>query len=180
MAKPIVQAFIFALYYLHLFAGGSARSLFVRAEDKIPEFHGAVLLKSGVQTSCEIGLMTNRYGYAAASCFKLDSDLKAINISQYEVLFDSSSSSPTPGRFGIASVTINPYFDPKTFANNLAVVIFNSQSSKLWVNYIDRDPFEKTDRLYVRRSASDVLAQKWNHAASVNDTTIHDTAINDK
>ncbi|KAJ1956174.1 hypothetical protein EC988_001484 [Linderina pennispora] len=166
----ILQLFILALCHL-------VHGITVFGDPRLNDSHGAVLLKDGEQTSCEVALISNRFGYVAATCFEVDSELKAMNVSQYEVVFDHGTKSPIPGRCSVANVTINPGLDPKSFANNVAVVAFNSQSIKLWGNYIDRSSAEKSGRIYSRRSITDVMTQKWGPSLGGDDRAIYDYCV---
>ncbi|KAJ2058675.1 hypothetical protein GGI08_003382, partial [Coemansia sp. S2] len=131
----------FAQCLLALAAGLSA----VLAKDETPNMHrlfrrqasttpsdvngfkGAILLKNGQQTSCEVALMRSTYGFVAAACIDyLDSEAKAMNQSTiYEVAI-SAGNQVSYGTVLVSKITPNPQYDPKTFANNLAVIEFSN------------------------------------------------------
>ncbi|KAJ1950364.1 hypothetical protein FBU59_000717 [Linderina macrospora] len=141
--------------------------------ERLNDFHGAVLLKDGEQTSCEIALISNRGGFVAGSCIDIDENFNAKNISRYSVMLDSGAM-PTPGRYPVKGITVHPQYEPPSFGNNLAIVLFNLQSSKLWVNYIDGFPAENTNYLYARRSLNNVSTQSWNSPDSTKDIVVSD------
>ncbi|KAJ1956608.1 hypothetical protein EC988_001261 [Linderina pennispora] len=142
-----------------------------RMRERLNDFHGAVLLKDGEQTSCEIALISNRAGLVAGSCIDIDKNFNAKNITRYSVMLDSGGM-PTPGVFPVKGITVHPQFEPPSYANNVAVVLFNLQSNKLWVSYIDAFPGENIDYLYARRSLSNVTSQTWNTPDSTRDIVI--------
>ncbi|KAJ1939636.1 hypothetical protein FBU59_004056, partial [Linderina macrospora] len=119
--------------------------------------------------------MSNRYAFVGASCFTLDDNLNAVNVSQYEVLIDNSGvKDPTPGRFKVSNVVVNPGYNPKSLVNNLAIVKYNSQSEKRWRYAASRTPAASASHLFVRRSISDVVSQRWNTMATNKDVQQYD------
>ncbi|KAJ2456642.1 hypothetical protein GGF42_003144 [Coemansia sp. RSA 2424] len=117
-------------------------------------FKGAVLLKNGQQTSCEVALMRNTYGFVAASCIGfVDSEAKAMNQSTiYEVAI-TAGNQVSYGTVLVSKITVNPRYDSKTFANNLAVLEFSSNGGRYeFVNYIASWRPDWSSMYYVRRS----------------------------
>ncbi|KAJ2744860.1 hypothetical protein GGI20_002628 [Coemansia sp. BCRC 34301] len=164
----------FAQRFLALAAGLSVaiatnrgNGLFRRADNNttasdINGFKGAVLLKNGQQTSCEVALMRNTYGFVAASCLDfLDAGAKLVNQSTvYEVAI-TAGNQVSYGTVLVSKVTVNPRYDAKTFANNLAVVEFASGGARYeFVNYIASWRPDWTSQYFVRRSL--VNSGVWN------------------
>ncbi|KAJ1819540.1 hypothetical protein LPJ60_003706 [Coemansia sp. RSA 2675] len=141
----------------------SVRRLFRRntTPSDVNGFKGAILLKNGQQTSCEVALMRNTYGFVAASCLDyLDKDAKSVNQSTiYEVAI-SGGNQVSYGTAMVSKVTPNPRYDPKTFANNLAVVEFTGNGGRYeFVNYIASWRPDWSSMYYVRRS---MVSTMWN------------------
>ncbi|ORX73330.1 hypothetical protein DL89DRAFT_265425, partial [Linderina pennispora] len=161
------------IYFSLLFLTSNALNYpLVRRETsvaRVREFHGAVLLKNGKQTSCELALMHNKAAFVPASCFDIDSSNNVNDVSPYEVALDAGGTPITRETVTVDKVIINPRYNPTTYANNVAVIFFNSQAKEEWSNYIDRYPQELTDRAYVRRSMNDEEKKSWNAPAVVND-----------
>ncbi|KAJ2887179.1 hypothetical protein IWW38_005174 [Coemansia aciculifera] len=142
------------------------RRLFRRADNSVATsdingFKGAVLLKNGVQTSCEVALMRNTYGFVAAACLDFtDTNGKVVNTTTvYSVAITAGNQTPY-GTVQVNRVTVNPQFDPKSFANNLAVLEFNGGGAGYdFVNYIASWRPDWTSFEYVRRSLINGL---WN------------------
>ncbi|KAJ2732063.1 hypothetical protein IW152_004100 [Coemansia sp. BCRC 34962] len=124
-------------------------------------FKGAILLKNGQQTSCEVALMRNTYGFVAAACIDyMDKEAKTVNQSTiYEVAI-SGGNQVSYGTVMVSKITPNPRYDPKTFANNLAVVEFPGNGGRYeFVNYIASWRPDWTSMYYVRRS---LISSMWN------------------
>ncbi|KAJ1948477.1 hypothetical protein FBU59_001576, partial [Linderina macrospora] len=138
------------------------------------EFHGAVLLKDGKQTSCELALMHSQAAFVPASCFDVGSSKSVNDVSPYQVAFDVGGSIIARDIVAVDRIIINPQYNPTTFANNIAVILFNSQLKEVWSNPIDRHPEELTDRAYVRRSMKSEDKQTWNAPAVINDMSTDD------
>ncbi|KAJ2000742.1 hypothetical protein GGI04_004031 [Coemansia thaxteri] len=125
-------------------------------------FKGAILVKNGQATSCEIALMTNTYGFVAAACLDfIDTAGKMVNQSTvYEVAI-SSGGQGSYGSALVTRVTVNPNYDPKTFANNLAVVQYNSGGYS-FVNYIASWRPDWSNLYFVRRGLGNAGSSAWN------------------
>lgn len=88
-----------------------------------------ILLKHGKKTSCFLGLIDNQASFVNTNCFDLNKDGKVDDPSSYEVLV-STYFHFGPDRFTVEDVTIHPKYDPKTKANNIAVLQYNSGAGK--------------------------------------------------
>ncbi|KAJ2754210.1 hypothetical protein GGI19_002572 [Coemansia pectinata] len=124
-------------------------------------FKGAILLKNGQQTSCEVALMRSTYGFVAAACIDyLDNEAKSMNQSTvYEVAI-SAGNQVSYGTVLVSKITPNPRYDPKTFANNLAVIEFSNNGGRYdFVNYIASWRPDWASMYYVRRS---LVGSVWN------------------
>ncbi|KAJ1663180.1 hypothetical protein IW140_005653 [Coemansia sp. RSA 1813] len=155
-------------------------------------FKGALLLKNGKQTSCEVALMDGTYGFVAANCLDYSSSSSSGKGSSSESSsaignadstgYDTgSSSSGVPLQMNqttqytvmvsdgfvnsfatlrVSKVTPNPQYDPVSFANNVALVEFDSSSSE-FVNYIASWRPEWTSTYYVRRTLNPATNGSW-------------------
>ncbi|KAJ2728584.1 hypothetical protein H4S00_000899 [Coemansia sp. D1744] len=115
----------------------SAPTLFRRnGTEDLQAFKGAVLLKNGEQTSCEVALMYSTFGFVSAACLDFTDDTaKTVNMStSYEVMISGGLTS-SYGRFRASRVTPNPNYDPASYANNIAILQFDSNGDD-FVNYI--------------------------------------------
>ncbi|KAJ1742191.1 hypothetical protein LPJ68_002120 [Coemansia sp. RSA 1086] len=134
--------------------------------EDLQSFKGAVLLKNGEQTSCEVALMYSTFGFVSAACLDYtDASAKTINTTtNYEVAISSGLTS-TYGRFRASKVTPNPGYDPVSYANNIALVEFESNGSE-FVNYIASWRQDWVEFYYTRRSLSNAASSTWNSPAT--------------
>ncbi|KAJ2080542.1 hypothetical protein H4R24_003001 [Coemansia sp. RSA 988] len=131
--------------------------------EDMENFKGALLLKNGQQTSCEIALMYDTVGFVPANCLDYtDSAGKVLNTTtSYEVLISNGLTSAY-GRFMATQMTVNPNYDPESFANNIAIIQFSGSGSGGLVNYIASWRPDWTNLYFVRRSVMDATSGMWN------------------
>ncbi|KAJ2157509.1 hypothetical protein GGF46_004456 [Coemansia sp. RSA 552] len=132
----------------------SGMKLFRRnGTEDMQDFKGAVLMKNGEQTSCEVALMYSSYGFVPAACLDYTDDAgKSLNSSTiYEVMVSEGLTMPY-GRFRVSQVTPNPGYDPESYANNIAIVQFESNGVGEFVNYIASWRQDWENMYFVRRS----------------------------
>ncbi|KAJ2295751.1 hypothetical protein IWW55_005341, partial [Coemansia sp. RSA 2706] len=89
------------------------------AASTVSNIPNGLLLENDTQTFCQVMIVTNNAGVAAASCFEYNDD-GSVDATPYSVVVGNG------GVDGALKLTINsvekhPAYDPKTFANNLAV-----------------------------------------------------------
>ncbi|KAI9501413.1 hypothetical protein BX070DRAFT_236891 [Coemansia spiralis] len=125
----------------------------------ILNFRGAMLVKNGLETTCEFALIDNRAAFVSASCFDF-SNGQLDTSTTYEIYFDQSKGY-TPSKTSITKIHIHPSFDINSLANDVAIVEYNFTDQGNWVNYIAVYSEEWTDTLYVRRVLSDASSQSW-------------------
>ncbi|KAJ2142199.1 hypothetical protein IW145_002129 [Coemansia sp. RSA 521] len=144
----------------------SAPTLFRRnGTEDLQAFKGAVLLKNGEQTSCEVALMYSTFGFVSAACLDFTDDTaKTVNMStSYEVMISGGLTS-SYGRFRASRVTPNPNYDPASYANNIAILQFDSNGDD-FVNYIASWRADWANMYFVRRSLSSAAGGAWNQPA---------------
>ncbi|KAJ2711355.1 hypothetical protein H4R19_003289 [Coemansia spiralis] len=131
--------------------------------EDLQAFKGALLLKNGQQTSCEIALMYTTVGFVAANCLDFnDSGAKTVNTTtRYEVMI-SQGLTAAYGRFPATMITVNPNYDPESFANNIAVIQFANSGNGDFVNYIASWRPEWSSLYFVRRSLNNMAGTAWN------------------
>ncbi|KAJ2239168.1 hypothetical protein GGI13_008113 [Coemansia sp. RSA 455] len=114
---------------------------------------GAVLFANGKPTSCEVALVSNLIGYVAANCLSYSAD-GTVDMSQnYQVML-SDGTTTSLGMFGVYSATAHFKYDPTTFANNVALLKFNSGGTRQWKNYIGANRADWTSKFYVSRGVA--------------------------
>ncbi|KAJ2441185.1 hypothetical protein GGF42_007381 [Coemansia sp. RSA 2424] len=135
----------------------------------IANFRGAILVKNGIPTSCELALIDNQAAFVAANCL----DYKSGQVSadtKYEVYFDGAKGN-APGRATInpGDIYVNGFYDPTSYANNVAVVKFDFSAQGAWRNFFAVNRLEWNNIAYVRRqllnAAEDSMATAWSTPA---------------
>ncbi|KAJ1901814.1 hypothetical protein LPJ66_000485 [Kickxella alabastrina] len=118
------------------------------------EIKGAILLKNAKATTCELALVSNLVGFVSANCLDFTGNTTDLDAStKYQVLI-SDGKTTSLGTFDVDSITVHPSYDPVSFANNLALLKFNTGSPIEFKNYIAANRAEWTSNMYVRRGVT--------------------------
>ncbi|KAJ2864163.1 hypothetical protein GGH94_003111 [Coemansia aciculifera] len=129
----------------------------------INTYRGALLVKNGQQTSCEFALIDQRSAFIAASCLDLKPGSTAVEDStRHEIFFDNAkglkaTKSPIPA----GDIHVHPNYDPATYANNIAVVIYTMDQKRIWTNAVSVNRDEWTNALFVRRYLESEKSMNW-------------------
>ncbi|KAJ2553047.1 hypothetical protein EV175_003082 [Coemansia sp. RSA 1933] len=124
-------------------------------------YHGAVLVKNGIETSCDIALIDNKAAFVAASCIAMKSGAVDTSV-QHDVYFDQyGSNSPAKTPVSSSDIHIHPSYDEDTLANNIAVMEFDFTDQGSWTNSIAVYPTEWSDWIFVRRQLNDASSSTW-------------------
>ncbi|KAJ1952795.1 hypothetical protein GGI12_006158, partial [Dipsacomyces acuminosporus] len=143
-------------------AGHNGHMLGARASvDNMRLFKGGILFIDGKQTSCDVAVIDNKTCFVSASCLKYKSKGKVDTDPKYEV-YSNGGYDGSPGHYTVQTITAHPSYDPATFANNIAVLQYNSVAESTWVSYISTDSSEWADIVYGSQSIKDTEAQVWN------------------
>ncbi|KAJ2781093.1 hypothetical protein H4R18_003088 [Coemansia javaensis] len=157
---------IFAVVLAPALAAGGAPPAHKRAvvsQNQMLNFKGGLLYKSGLQTSCEVALISISAAFVAANCFNFTSDGKLDASIEYAVYIDQRNLGKDilKSPLATADITVHPSYDPATLANNIAMVQFNRGMVAPYVSYISTNPPPDTTQAYARRSVDDA-GQRWN------------------
>ncbi|KAJ1947011.1 hypothetical protein GGF37_000743 [Kickxella alabastrina] len=118
------------------------------------DIRGAILLKNAKATTCELALVSNLVGFVSANCLDFTGNTTDLNAAtKYQVLI-SGGKTTSLGTFDVDSITVHPGYDPVSFANNLALLKFNTGSPIEFKNYIAANRAEWTSTMYVRRGVT--------------------------
>ncbi|KAJ1955371.1 hypothetical protein GGI12_005574, partial [Dipsacomyces acuminosporus] len=93
------------------------------------------LVKNGIQTTCEVALLNNKFGFIAANCLDYEGQSQVSKTSVYEVYMNAYKDSP-PVKYKVAKYHIPDLFNANSLANNVAVVRFNDDAAIEWTNPI--------------------------------------------
>ncbi|KAJ2721824.1 hypothetical protein GGI07_003707 [Coemansia sp. Benny D115] len=135
--------------------------------DDLRAFKGALLIKNGQQTTCEVALMHGTYGFVSANCLDYtNKDGKSVDMNtSYDVVI-SAGLDGAYGSFKVTKLVPNPRYDPKSYANNIAIVFFENGGRPDFKNYIASWRPDWTNLYYVRRTMFNVNTGGWNMPVS--------------
>ncbi|KAJ1787246.1 hypothetical protein LPJ59_005768, partial [Coemansia sp. RSA 2399] len=133
-------------------------ALFAWAQDPsdMMQFRMAVLNKNGEQTTCMIAIMNMVAGFVAANCIDLMSDNSVNKTSTYKVQFTPTGQYNTGFEVDLATsnITIHPYYDPTSLANNIALVQYTN-TSDTYKAYIGQQASDGSTQVYTRRAINE-------------------------
>ncbi|KAJ2553049.1 hypothetical protein EV175_003084, partial [Coemansia sp. RSA 1933] len=122
-----------------------------------------VLVKNGVQTSCELALIDNKAAFVAANCVTNTSG-KLDTSSAYTVSYADStvqSSKAVSASITSSSITLHPDYSVDTLANNIAIIQFNPSATVSWQNPIAVNYAAWSDTVLSRRRLVSVSSANW-------------------
>ncbi|KAJ1797319.1 hypothetical protein LPJ59_003218 [Coemansia sp. RSA 2399] len=140
--------------------------LFRRANNEqssIASLRTGVLVKNGVQTSCELALIDNKAAFVAANCVT-DTSGNLDTTSAYVVYYtdgDSQGSNAASASITSSSVTLHPEYSVNTLANNIAILQFNPSQGVSWQNPIAVNSNAWSDTVLSRRRLVSVSSSTW-------------------
>ncbi|KAJ1672227.1 hypothetical protein GGF38_000190 [Coemansia sp. RSA 25] len=115
---------------------------------------GAILFANGKPTSCEVALISNLLGYVSANCLSYNAANGSVDMTpNYQVML-SDGTTTSLGMFSVHSATPHFKYDPTTFANNVALLKFNSGGTREWKNYIGANRADWTSKFFVSRAVT--------------------------
>ncbi|KAJ2121867.1 hypothetical protein IW147_003856 [Coemansia sp. RSA 720] len=115
---------------------------------------GAILVKNGQTTTCELALISNKLAFVAANCLDFEPNSNIVDTtSTYQVMV-SDGGTGNVGTFTVASTQSHPKYNPKSFANNVALLRFDGGDGVQWKNYIAANPNDWKSEFYVKRTTS--------------------------
>ncbi|KAJ2823033.1 hypothetical protein FBU31_004412, partial [Coemansia sp. 'formosensis'] len=121
------------------------------------QFDGVLIVKSE-QTSCQVALVSDSYGFVAANCLLVKGKVVS-SIADIQVAVHGPKLSAL---YAVANITIHPNYDDATLANNIAVIKYTS-ASKSGIKGKLAASTSKWDQLgYLRRTLADVPKVIWN------------------
>ncbi|KAJ2636679.1 hypothetical protein GGF40_002857 [Coemansia sp. RSA 1286] len=122
------------------------------AATEFSDVRGGVLFKNSKQTSCEVGLISMKAGFIAASCLDYTSGTNINRSTKYEIYLQAGSPKPLVVTLDPSDVHLHPNFNPSTLQNNIAVIEFNKQTTDTYKAYIVSGGYSTSSAAYVSRS----------------------------
>ncbi|KAJ2869297.1 hypothetical protein GGI22_000345 [Coemansia erecta] len=121
--------------------------------------HDGLLVKEGEQTFCGVIPITEKYAFAAASCFNFV-DGKLDDNTDYKVYL-SGTGYEKPVLMDVTSIEARDDYDPNTFANNLAILTINNSQGNTFANNIGEPASAWATVNYIQQSLVEDLSS-WN------------------
>ncbi|KAJ2596685.1 hypothetical protein GGF39_003345 [Coemansia sp. RSA 1721] len=128
------------------------------AATEFSDVRGGVLFKNSKQTSCEVGLISMKAGFIAASCLDYTSGTNINRSTKYEVYLQAGSPKPLVVTLDPSDVHLHPNFNPSTLQNNVAVIEFNKQTTDTYKAYTVSGGYSTSSAAYVTRSINQSTA----------------------
>ncbi|KAJ2403090.1 hypothetical protein GGI23_000229 [Coemansia sp. RSA 2559] len=129
----------------------------------INKFKGAILYKNGMQTTCELALISFTSAFVTAQCLDFTSGLTLNETTTYHVLMDNSTSGAVTviSKVYSSDIHVHPNYNAQTWENNIAVIAFNKDSTVTYNAAIAMDGFNSSAQAFVRRTM-DTSSTSWN------------------
>ncbi|KAJ2375100.1 hypothetical protein GGI05_007192, partial [Coemansia sp. RSA 2603] len=133
----------------------------VTSSNLLNDFRGAVLVLGSLQTSCEVALLDSQNGLIPASCLIYKSTGQADNSQDYKIGINDPSSS-TSLVYTLDRIDVHPKYNPSTYANNIALIGFNTDRSQSWQAWTAGDRSEWNSIFFTTRAMISVSKKTWN------------------
>ncbi|KAJ2605400.1 hypothetical protein EV177_006162 [Coemansia sp. RSA 1804] len=143
------------------FLAATAHGLGVRGTNAdISSIKGGILVKNGMQTSCELGVIDSSAAFVAAPCLDFSKGVVDSGTA-YEVYLDAGINNKT-AKYTVNSITVHPEYNATNLINPVAILQFNRASTETWSNPIAIDRNNGWgDIALVKRELSDLNTMKW-------------------
>ncbi|KAJ2322283.1 hypothetical protein IWW52_000189 [Coemansia sp. RSA 2704] len=127
------------------------------ATQQLSNIVGALLMKNQSQTLCEVAMVTQRFGFVAASCGDYVNGQIDPNVNYGVGL--SKNMKDFYANLGVETIIPHPNYNPDTFENNIAVVMFASNPLVTFNNAIADWALDWTNYYFVHRSQA--VGNEW-------------------
>ncbi|KAJ2848116.1 hypothetical protein IWW36_003490 [Coemansia brasiliensis] len=141
----------------------SGHALVPRAtEAQLKSVKGGVLVKDGIQTSCNLAVIDSKASIVGADCLNFMSDGSLNTTTEYTVYLDDGADGKA-AKYTVDSVTVHPDYNVTYQLNNLATLQYNADGEITFQNAIAPiKDFENWDELlYIRYTLKDVETMEW-------------------
>ncbi|KAI9472517.1 hypothetical protein BX667DRAFT_508365 [Coemansia mojavensis] len=155
MLSRYLRYIIYVLLLAHIKSADGALE-----ENQIKTIKAGVLVYKGKQTSCALAAVDSKAAVVAATC--LDEQNIDTAPDEYSVYFNDGIDGK-PASYNVESITIHPEYNPITAVNNIAVLQYNSNSTKIeWQNkIIIASPVNMIYTYCIRFALEDVENMTW-------------------
>ncbi|KAJ2780581.1 hypothetical protein H4R18_003376 [Coemansia javaensis] len=162
MLAPLAYIYVLCALLLAPALGDGTASIAANSNNNSNMYTPAsdgVVLGAGKQTSCAVALVSAVHGIAAANCLVTKNGTAVSPAGMTIAMYGSSVSQVV----AVSSVVIHPGYDPKTLANNVAVVMFSITGSAAPVSNVSLTSSAWDDSCLLRRTLLDPARPRWNN-----------------
>ncbi|KAJ2310150.1 hypothetical protein IWW54_003347 [Coemansia sp. RSA 2705] len=121
------------------------------AFDLVHVLKGGILISNGKQTSCDLTVIDSKSSVVAASCLKYSTGTTIDSSANYQVYL-SDGGDGGKAEFKVDKITVHPKYNPSTFANNIAVLQYNSNAKNSWQHLLATSASYEWDQLFFGRA----------------------------
>ncbi|KAJ1735805.1 hypothetical protein LPJ61_000354 [Coemansia biformis] len=121
---------------------------------RVLDMKGAILVKNGSPTTCELALNSEKVAFVAAACLDYKPNSNIVDSSaRYQVML-TYDGKKNRGIIDVNSAIAHPKYNPRTFANNVAILNLEPGNQGQWRNYIAANPKDWQSLFYVDRKVT--------------------------
>ncbi|KAJ2393671.1 hypothetical protein H4S02_000033 [Coemansia sp. RSA 2611] len=122
---------------------------------------GGILVRDGKRTSCELGVVDSQSAIVSALCMGFTASDETLSDVKFEAYLDAGGDGEY-AKYSVEKVTVHPHYNSTTFANDIAIISYNSGGNVKWQNPIAPVYGYKWDSVaFVRRSLLDMEKPTW-------------------
>ncbi|KAJ2308748.1 hypothetical protein IWW55_000251 [Coemansia sp. RSA 2706] len=150
---------ILGLLGLHGYVAAGALQL--RNSPNSMNVKGGILVRDGKRTSCELGVVDSQSAIVSALCMGFTASDETLSDVKFEAYLDAGGDGEY-AKYSVEKVTVHPHYNSTTFANDIAIISYNSGGNVKWQNPIAPVYGYKWDSVaFVRRSLLDMEKPTW-------------------
>ncbi|KAJ2318126.1 hypothetical protein H4S02_001161 [Coemansia sp. RSA 2611] len=122
---------------------------------------GGILVRDGKRTSCELGVVDSQSAIVSALCMGFTASDETLSDVKFEAYLDAGGDGEY-ATYSVEKITVHPHYNSTTFANDIAIISYNSGGDVKWQNPIAPVYGYKWDSVaFVRRSLLDMEKPTW-------------------
>ncbi|KAJ2448379.1 hypothetical protein EV183_005463, partial [Coemansia sp. RSA 2336] len=131
-------------------------------KEQLSLIKGGVLVKDGLQTSCNLAVIDSKASVVAATCLNFMNDGSLNTTTEYTVYLDDGADGKA-AKYTVDSITVHPEYNVTYKLNNLATLQYNADGEMTFQNTIAPIKlFDKWDELvFVRYTLKDMETMEW-------------------
>ncbi|KAJ1844392.1 hypothetical protein LPJ70_002964 [Coemansia sp. RSA 2708] len=152
---------VLAIGLLGLQKHAAASTLQLRSSPNSLGVKGGILVRDGKRTSCELGVVDSQSAIVSALCMGFTTSDETLSDDKFEAYLDAGGDGEH-ATYSVEKITVHPHYNSTTFANDIAIISYNSGGDIKWQNPVAPVYGYKWDNVaFVRRSLLDMEKPTW-------------------